>query len=266
MLEPWALQYKPWKKNLYYSLIERRNLRKAQAIHSIARCESENIATLCPDATVWLVPNGIHWSDFSSPPSSAAFYQTYPHLRNQKLILFLGRIDPKKGLDLLASAFAAIHQKVPDAHLVIAGPDSIGFLPTAQQYFANAHCLEAVTFTGMLSGDIKYSALATASVYVAPSYSEGFSMSILEGMASGLPCVFTNACNFPEAANVAKIVSVDQEQIAQAIYWCLANPEDAVVMGDHARQFISEHYTWDKIAIKLIGVYQSILNQGDSSQ
>ncbi|MEB3160320.1 MAG: glycosyltransferase family 4 protein, partial [Synechocystis sp.] len=141
-------------------------------------------------------------------------------------------------------------------------PDNIGYLPTAQKLFQEAGYEDAVTFTGMLSGDLKYSALAAASVYVAPSYSEGFSMSILEGMASGLPCVFTDTCNFPEAANVAKIVPVDHQQIANALTWCLANPEDAKQMGHQAREFIFANYTWDKIATKMISVYRWILNHG----
>jgi glycosyltransferase involved in cell wall biosynthesis len=113
----------------------------------------------------------------------------------------------------------------------------------------------------MLTGEMKYSALSAASIYIAPSYSEGFSMSILEGMSSGLPCIFTTACNFPEAqeAQVAKVVEVNQEEITEALLWCLSNEEEAKEMGQKARQFILENYTWNKIAIKLIEVYGSII-------
>ncbi|MBE9100630.1 glycosyltransferase [Vacuolonema iberomarrocanum] len=266
MLEPWALRYKRWKKQIYFSLIERANLLKASSIHSIAKSESNNIASLCPDTTIQLIPNGVHWHDFVSLASPDAFYQRYPALQNQQIILFLGRIDPKKGLDLLASAFGSIYRQFPNAHLVVAGPDSIDFLPTATQYFADAHCLEAVTFTGMLTGHLKYSALAAADMYVAPSYSEGFSMSVLEGMASGLPCVITIGCNFPEAAgsHVAHVVDIDSEAIAHALITCLKDPQAAKAMGDRARQFIFEHYTWDKVATQLMNVYQAILNKQSS--
>jgi glycosyltransferase involved in cell wall biosynthesis len=86
-------------------------------------------------------------------------------------------------------------------------------------------------------------------------------MSILEGMSSGLPCIFTTACNFPEAqeAQVAKVVEVNQEEITEALLWCLSNEEEAKEMGQKARQFILENYTWNKIAIKLIEVYGSII-------
>ena len=125
------------------------------------------------------------------------------------MVLGLGRIDPKKGLDLLAKAFTKAHQVFPDTQLIVAGQDNTGFLPIAQNYFEEAGCSSAVKFTGMLTGEIKYAALAAANIYVAPSYSEGFSMSVLEGMASGLPCVITTGCNFPEASEVSEIVDID---------------------------------------------------------
>ncbi|NEO04037.1 MAG: glycosyltransferase, partial [Moorea sp. SIO3I7] len=118
-----------------------------------------------------------------------------------------------------------------------------------------------VTFTGMLTGSLKYAALAAASIYVAPSYSEGFSMSVLEGMASGLPCVITTGCNFPEAAtaNVAHVVDIDAEAIANALNQCLQFPQQAKEMGTRARQLIFEQYTWDSIAKKMIQVYTAII-------
>ncbi|NEQ84896.1 MAG: glycosyltransferase, partial [Moorea sp. SIO2I5] len=142
-------------------------------------------------------------------------------------------------------------------------PDNIGFLPTAKDYFANAGCLDAVTFTGMLTGSLKYAALAAASIYVAPSYSEGFSMSVLEGMASGLPCVITTGCNFPEAAkaDAAYVVDIDAEAIANALTQCLQFPQQAKEMGIRARQLIFEQYTWKRIAANLIDIYQAILHQ-----
>jgi glycosyltransferase involved in cell wall biosynthesis len=83
-------------------------------------------------------------------------------------------------------------------------------------------------------------------------------MSVLEGMASGLPCVITTGCNFPEARAVAKIVDIDAEQIADALISLLRDPLLAKDMGDRARSFILENYTWDKIALKMIDVYTKI--------
>jgi glycosyltransferase involved in cell wall biosynthesis len=260
MLEPWALSYKAWKKRVYYNLFEKSALQQASAIQGTATCEAKNVSHLGFTNTIF-VPNGIHRQEFETLPEPELFYQQFPTTRNKNIILFLGRIDPKKGLDLLAPAFAKVHNLFPQTHLVVAGPDSIGFLPTAQSYFEHAGVQESVTFTGMLSGSLKHSALATASLYVSPSYSEGFSMSVLEGLASGAPCVITTGCNFPEAAvaKAAYVVNIDADAIADALIECLSNPQQAKTMGERARQFIFDNYTWEQSAKRLMQVYKAII-------
>ena len=261
MLEPWALAYKSSKKRWYFSLLEKPALQRASTIHLLASTEAENIRALNLSTPLVVVPNGIHRKDFDYLSNSEIFYQQFPETRNKTLIIFLGRIDPKKGLDLLAKAFAKAHQIFPETYLIVAGQDNTGYLPTAQNYFKEAGCADAVTFTGMLVGEIKYAALAASNIYVAPSYSEGFSMSVLEGMASGLPCVITTGCNFPEANEVAQIVDIDGEQIANALIKLLSDSVKAKDIGDRARQFILENYTWDKVASKMITIYKQILNK-----
>ena len=267
MLEPWALAYKIWKKKLYFNWLEKPALQKASAIQMSAATEAEGIKNLDLKPPLVIVPNGIHREDFASLPDPEIFDQQFPETKNKRLIIFLGRIDPKKGLDLLAPAFAQAYQTFPDTHLIIAGPDNTGFLPTAESYFIKAGCSHAVTFTGMLTGNIKYAALAAATIYVAPSYSEGFSMSVLEGMAAGLPCVITTGCNFPEAgeAEAAIIVNIDVGSIAKAIIQLLEDDQQAKNMGYRARQFILDNYTWDKIALKMVSVYENIISRSPTS-
>jgi glycosyltransferase involved in cell wall biosynthesis len=263
MLEPWALSYKAWKKKIYYKLLERAALNKASAIQALASPEAKHIHELQITSPIVLVPNGIHRQDFETLPSSDLFYQNFCNTKGKNLILFLGRIDPKKGLDLLAVAFSQIRVQFPDTHLVIAGPDNIGFLSTAKAYFTEVDCAHAVTFTGILSGDLKQSALAAATIYIAPSYSEGFSMSVLEGMASGIPCIITTGCNFPEAklANIAHVVDINSNAIAKALADCLENPTAAKVIGERARQLVFDHYTWDKVSENLVDIYTAILKK-----
>ncbi|MEH1819247.1 MAG: glycosyltransferase [Nostoc sp.] len=262
MLEPWALSYKAWKKRIYYKVFENPGIQNSSAIQSTSSFELKNINFLKFNNTVF-VPNGIRHQEFETLPNPELFYQQFPEIRGKTLILFLGRIDPKKGLDLLAPAFAKVYNQFPHTHLVVAGPDNIGFMDKAQNYFLQAGCLDAVTFTGMVSGVLKYAALGAANLYVAPSYSEGFSISILEGMASGLPCIITTACNFPEAAKAkaAYVVEININAIANALIECLSNPQQATEMGDRARKFIFQNYTWDRAADKLIQVYKSVIDK-----
>ncbi|MEH2147705.1 glycosyltransferase [Nostoc sp.] len=262
MLEPWALSYKAWKKRIYYKVFENSAIQNSSAIQATSSLELNNINSLKFQNTVF-VPNGIRRQEFEPLSNPEIFYQQFPETRGKTLILFLGRIDPKKGLDLLAPAFAKVYNQFPHIHLVVAGPDNIGFMDKAQNYFLQADCLDAVTFTGMVSGALKYAALAAANLYVAPSYSEGFSISILEGMASGLPCIITTACNFPEAAKAeaAHVVEINVNAIANALIECLSNPQQATEMGDRAREFIFQNYTWDRAADKLIQVYKSVIDK-----
>jgi glycosyltransferase involved in cell wall biosynthesis len=263
MLEPWALSYKAWKKKFYYDLFEKPALNRANAIQMLASTEARRTESLNIKTPFTIIPNGVHKQDFEPLVSPELFYQEFPNTRDKQLIIFLGRIDPKKGLDLLADAMGKIHLNFPLAHLIIAGSDNIGFLPTARQYFADANCLDKVTFTGLLTGELKYSALSAADFYVAPSYSEGFSMSVLEGMASGLPCIITTGCNFPEAEQnkAAYVVDINGSKIANALTQCLQNPNEAKATGQRARTLILEQYTWDTIATKLINTYAAIIEQ-----
>jgi glycosyltransferase involved in cell wall biosynthesis len=260
MLEPWAMEYKAWKKQIYYNLIEKPALQRTSTIQMLSQAEADGIRSLNLQAPILISPNGIDQREFETPIEAEIFYQQFESLRGKTLILFLGRVDPKKGLDLLAPAFSQVHQQFPNTHLVIAGPDNINFQPTAEHYFEQSGCREAVTFTGMLTGALKYAVLSASTLYVAPSYSEGFSLSVLEGMAAGLPCVITTGCNFPEAGNAqaATIVDPDADQIACALITLLLNQDTAQQMGDRARHLIFDHYTWAQIAAQLIQTYSGI--------
>jgi glycosyltransferase involved in cell wall biosynthesis len=263
MLEGWALNYKSWKKRPYYSFIEKSAIARASMIRVLAKAEADSLKELNLGSPLTLIPNGVEKSEFIQMPDRQEFDHTFPETNGKRLILFLGRIDPKKGLDLLAEAFSQINQRFSDTHLVIAGPDNTGFRAVAESYFAKFNCLAAVTFTGMLEGSLKYSALSAATLYTAPSYSEGFSMSVLEGMAAGLPCVITTGCNFPEAAeaSAAYVVPIQAAAIAEACMYCLSDPGAAEMTGQRARKLIFDHYSWNAIAQKMLAAYKSILEE-----
>ena len=254
MLEPWALGYKARKKRLYYEWIERPLvLRGARALQALNRSEAANIKALQLGPPVIVLPNGTDPAEAGAGGLAKAevFLDRFPEARGKTLILFLHRVDPKKGLDILAKAYGQVRGRFPQTHLVVAGPDTVGHTAVAQGFFELNGCADAVTFTGLLEGDAKHGALAAASVFVAPSYSEGFSMSVLEAMAAGLPCVLTEGCNFPEAgeAGAARIVPTgDAGRFAAELGDLLDRPEVARTLGAHARELVLGRYTWPRIA------------------
>jgi glycosyltransferase involved in cell wall biosynthesis len=263
MLEPWALSHNRWKKWLYYLLIEKPNvLAVTSAIHALTVNEARNIATLGLRRPTFVVPNGVDVDFDEGDANAEKFFAAFPAARGKRLILFLHRIDPKKGLDLLAKSFATVHKQYPDTHLIVAGPDLYRFWPIAHGFFTSRQSDAAVTYTGMLNGRMKRAAFAAASIFVAPSYSEGFSMSVLEAMATGLPCVLTTGCNFPEAAaaGAAVEIPIDSAALAEALIKLINNPSEAQLIGQRARRFIREGYTWHNVARKIASAYDAILS------
>jgi len=261
MFEPWAMANKGWKKRVYFRWFKKPQLQRANVIHCLTRHEAESIAALGVTTPKVIVPNGISPESMVNGDANA-FLLRYPQLVNKTRLLFLHRIDPKKGLDILAESFAALRRRFPYAHLIVAGPDPIGYWSTASRLFESKGCAEAVTYTGMLTGQDKADALAAADIFVAPSYSEGFSMSVLEAMAAGLPSVITTGCNFPEAADakVALEVPIDATALAEALASLMENLRAAREMGQRARTFVFQNYTWDQAARKTHEVYTAVLN------
>ena len=259
MLEPWALGHKAWKKKLYMAWVERPALAKAGAIQVLSQREADQVAAMRLSTPVAIVPNGV-----TLPPdvSPAVFDDAFPLIGDRTRLLYLGRIDPKKGLDQLITAFAALYRDRPQVHLILAGPDALGYRDALQRQARTLGCGTAITFTGMLSGDRKWSALRAADLFVYPSYSEGFSLAILEAMAAGLPCVITTGCNFPEAAIAQAVVTVEPEQpaLTSALRHLLNDRAAAQALGDRAREFVQNHYTWQHRAQHLVQVYQSLLD------
>ena|SRR5438876_6215270 len=261
MFEPWAMSNKGWKKRTYFRWLKKPQLRRANVIHCLTKHEAESIAALGVTTSKVIVPNGINFESILKGDAKA-FLLRYPQLANKTRLLFLHRIDPKKGLDMLAESFARLHNQFPNTHLIITGPDPTGYWSTASNFFKSAGCAAAVTYTGMLTGQDKADVLAAADVFVAPSYSEGFSMSVLEAMAAGLPSVITTGCNFPEAAEakVALEVPIDATVFAEALASLVENLPGAREMGRRAREFIFQNYAWDQAARKTHEVYTAILN------
>jgi glycosyltransferase involved in cell wall biosynthesis len=144
-----------------------------------------------------------------------------------------------------------VRGRFPHTHLVVAGPDTVGHTAAARGFLEANGCADAGAFAGLLEGDMKQGALAAASVFVAPSYSEGFGISVLEAMAAGLPCVLTDGCNFTEAgaAEAARIVSTgDTDRFAAELLDLLNQPEAARIMGARARELVLGRYTWSAVA------------------
>ena len=263
-LAPWALNYKVLKKKIYAALIQKHILNGAAATHAITQEEVNHIRAFRVSSPVAVIPNGIDPEKFQGLPPREELEKLYPKLEGKKIILFLGRIHPIKGLDILVKAFGKIAKIRGDVRLVVAGPDSAGYQNQVERLLKTEGVLDKTVFTGMLTGQRKLAALSRADIFVLPSYSEGFSMSILEAMACGLPVVITRQCHFPEIAEArAGIVVVpDANQLAEALARLLDEPQLRKEMGANGRRLVQEKFTWDKVAEQMIRLYRDVLEGG----
>lgn len=262
-LEPWALNYKSPKKKIYMRLIQKQMLDEASALHAITEAEIEHIHRFGLKNLITVIPNGINPEEFQILPPKEEFEEHYKELKNKKVILFLSRIHPKKGLDILARASGKIVKNRDDIRLVIIGPDSEGYKAEVIEMFESMGILNKTIFTGMLTGREKLTALSRADVFVLPSYSEGFSMAILEAMACGIPIIITNKCNFPEVkeAGTGIIIEPDAEQLTDSLEKLLDDEDISKQMGKKGKKLIMERYTWNKIAERMIKLYENILDR-----
>jgi glycosyltransferase involved in cell wall biosynthesis len=204
MLDPWfkrAYPLKHLKKWLYWPWGEYRVLRKAAAV--CFTCEEERRLAR---ESFWLyrcrervVAYGT--AAPSGPPElqRRTFFERFPETRGKRLVLFLGRIHPKKACDLLIQAFAHARKLAGVSswplHLVMAGPDSTGWSAQLKALAASLGLSENITWTGMLTGDIKLGALRSADVFVLPSHQENFGIAVAEALACGVPVLISNKVN-----------------------------------------------------------------------
>jgi len=264
-LEPWCLTYKRLKKDIYSFVIQRRILEEASALHAITEEEFRNICKFTDNKNVVLIPNGLNIENFANLPEKEWFENFYPELKSKKVVLFLGRIHPIKGLDILAKAFGLIVKKRKDVQLVVAGPDSDDYKKSIFEILKVENAMDNTTFTGMLTDNYKLGALSRADVFVLPSYSEGFSVSILEAMACKIPVVITRNCNFFEVEKVGagRVVSADVNELSGVLIELLDNPKLCNEMGNRGRRLVMEKYSWDKVANDMVSVYVKMLVRQD---
>lgn len=263
-----SLEQKSFKKWVYMTAIQRRILQCAATLQVNTKAEACQIRALGFDRPVATIPNGISLEGFQDLPPRSAFFERFGDLSGKRIILFLGRIHPQKGLDVLAKAFGEIARVRDDVCLVVAGPNEGGYRSQVETILRPSGALSRTVFTGMLRGADKLAAYSVADIFVLPSYSEGFSMAILEALAAGIPVVISQECNFPEVveAGAGLVVDPDPEQLRVALTNLLDRHDVKAQMGQRGQDLISHHYTWDSVAARLREVYVDILKQAGSQR
>jgi glycosyltransferase involved in cell wall biosynthesis len=218
MLNPWfqrSLSISSISKVAIWRLVEWKVLRDALAV--LFTCEEERkLASttyapyVCKDDVATLVGTSVPAS--SEAAEAEAFLSRFPHLRGKRLILYLGRLHPMKGCDLLIKAFSAVCGENPDLNLVIAGPDDVGF-GHALRSLAKQFGGDRITWTGPLYKEMKWAALRSAALFALPSHCEAFPVALLEALGSGAPVLITDRVNIWNYVSTAGAGFVDTDTV-----------------------------------------------------
>jgi glycosyltransferase involved in cell wall biosynthesis len=266
MLDDWALNQNRLKKRLYFRLIAAGILKRAASIHALTETEARNVRELGISTSVVNVPNGIDLAEFENLPSRTAFCERFPQLRGKRIVLFLGRLHPKKGIDLLIETFAEVATLFPDLFLVLAGPDAAGTRKRAEDQLQALQCQGRFLFTGILDRKECLEAFAAADIFVLPSYSEGLPMSALEALAAGVPVIVSSSCNLPqvEKQEAGLVIKLERKSLLRALTILCGDEALRQRMGLNARSYFLTNYSWDQVAVRMTRVYENILRQSQA--
>lgn len=265
MLDPWAIENSRLKKRLAGLAYENKHLRGAACLHALCQAEADAIRAYGLTNPIAVIPNGVELPELPAECANPGWAVDLPE--GAQVLMFLGRLHPKKGLPALLQAWACVCcSSEPQWILVIAGWDQNGHRAELERIAFDLGIQSSVLFVGPQFGPQKAVSLQRANAFVLPSFSEGLPMAVLEAWAYGLPVLMTPQCNLPEgfAEGAAFAMEPDCASIAIALTALFGlSVESRKQMGESGRQLVEHRFAWPALASTMYEVYQWILGQGD---
>lgn len=270
-LEPWSLQQNKWKKKIARWLYQDRDLKRCACIYTTAEMEAQHIRELGFYNPICIIPNGIETDGYPcrSNPSLV-----------KKQILFLSRVHPKKGIEVLIDAYAALYESFPDWNVVIVGNGE------AEYRLALNNKIEMLGLSGNVKildpvfGSAKTKLYQESSIFCLPSYSENFGMVIAEAMSCGVPVITTNGTPWQLLNGTRSTMGVTHDILDEAkrTGWCIdlsvdnlretllqamtMDPSILFEMGQKASMLINRSFNYHTVAKKNKELYEWIINGG----
>lgn len=254
VFDPQRLNFRSAKKRTYIRFVELPILQQATTLIALTDAEVNSYRALGAQSPCRVIPNGINVSNYRTRPLAPI-----PGVKDDDLVvLFLGRVHPVKGADALLEAFLSIRDQFPGAMLVLAGPDEFGLEAKFKDLVASAGMDARVLFPGMVSGEEKLDLLARADLFCLPSAGEGFSMAVLEALASGTAVLLSPGCHFDEVerANCGVVAEPTPSGISGGLATLLRDRDRLRAMGATGRRFVEADYSWDAIADDMVRTYE----------
>lgn len=264
-LDPADLAKKKQIKKLYAALLEKPNLAGAAAIHFTSDLESkvsERFGVNTPDV---VVPLGVALPDLPEREKSQQLIrEQFDIFSDYPILLFMSRIDPKKGFDKLIPALSKLHENNVPFHFLLCGanPQDREYERSIHQQVTSMPWAEQATISGFVSGDLKAQILSASDAFVLPSYYENFGIAVAEAMAAKLPVVISDQVHIWPAIAQSRsgwIVPTEVDALVAALTEALSSGEERRQRGENAQQCAKENYSWDAIAQRMVAIYHQLL-------
>lgn len=253
-LSAWAMQSGSFVKRLFWPLLQRPALDAVTCFHATSQAEYKDIRRMGFRQPVAVIPNGIE------------IYRLVPKVRSEfRTMLFLGRIHPVKGLDLLLPAWQRVQHHFPEWRLQIVGPENGGYLAKMQALASELH-LERIEFSGELLGEEKRGAYAQSDLFVLPSYSENFGMSVAEALAAGTPAIVTKGAPWEGLKTHGAGWWIDSgvDSLEACLKDAMQCSRDTLEeMGLRGRNWMEDEYSWAHIGHQMEKTYRWMLSGCD---
>ena len=252
-------QRRPFAKRVSLALFERRILERAAAVHFTSEAEFEEAKDLAIPLSGVVIPLG---AEAASAQSSVALLRDYPILGDRTVLLFLSRLDPKKNLEGLLKAFAALDPAKRKLVLLIAGAGEPTYTESLKYL---ARCLnvdDEVIWFGHVEHDTKAAVFASADIFVLPSLSENFGMAAAEALLAGLPCVLGRGVAIAreiEASGAGLMVDPTPQDIAAAVNRLVDDEDLRHSMGEAGKKLAGELFSTSVMAARLISLYEEVV-------
>ena len=251
-------------KQLFDNLWGYRLVNDASKLIAMTPTEVEQYRELgVEESKIVQIPNSIDIDGYEQLPEKGTFRKKYS-ITDEHIVLFLGRINKIKGIDILVKAVAELMEEGRSIRLVIIGSDD-GYLPALKELIKDLKIEEKVILTGFIPTEMKLAAYVDADVYVLPSIYETFPTTVLEAGACGTPVIVTDRCQIaPLVKNeLGLVVSYDKDELRDALLRILTDEKMRTRFRETGRALVREKYTWSRCADQIETVYEEVVTGHD---
>lgn len=265
-LEDYALKRSAWKKKIALVAYEMDNLRHAACLHATAISEANSFRNFGLTNPIAVIPNGIPEEWLNRQGDAARFRSRFSIPSDKRLLLFLSRINPKKGLPILFTAIEQLDKALEGWILVIAGFEDVpGYQRELEQLAKRLNISKKIIFSGPFYGEDKEDVFAAADIFVLPTHSENFGIVVTEALAAGVPVLTTHGAPWVElhSHNCGWWVEISEQGIYNGLQNAISrSKQELMEMGCRGKLLVESKYTWPQVAKMTIKLYNWLLGRG----